>query len=211
VSSSPEEYVQPSPLVKDWLVAARCGSADALGRVLEICRQYLLLIANQKLEAELRGKIGASDIVQDTFLEAQRDFGRFQGRTEEELLAWLRRILLNNLANVTRHYRDTEKRRIAREIHLTAAPPAELANGLIAPCQSPGSVLLAGEQDETLHRAVDRLPEPARQVIHWRNYDRLPFEEIGRRLDRSAEAARKVWVRALEQLEALLGPLDASS
>jgi DNA-directed RNA polymerase specialized sigma24 family protein len=47
-------------------------------------------------------------------------------------------------------------------------------------------------------------------VVRWRNDDRLPFEEIGRRLGSSEEAARKVWVRALEQLADLLEPPHAS-
>ncbi len=205
--SSPS--AQDREQLEGWLAAARQGSADALGGLLETCRNYLLLIANQQLDAQLRGKVGPSDLVQESFLEAQRDFGRFQGKTEEELLAWLRRILLNNLANISRHYRETEKRQIEREVRITET--AGLETGLICPGESPSAALIAGEQDEALHRAFAQLPEPARQVILWRNYERLPFEEIGRRLERSAEAARKLWVRALEQLEELLGPLDASS
>jgi RNA polymerase sigma-70 factor, ECF subfamily len=60
-----------------YLPAARAGSREALGQALEICRGYLLRVANQGLDAELRAKGGASDLVQETFLEAQRDFGRF--------------------------------------------------------------------------------------------------------------------------------------
>ena len=60
-------------------------------------------------------KGGASDLVQETFLEAQRDFPRFQGTSEAELLGWLRQMLLNNVANFTRHYRIT-KREVGREV-----------------------------------------------------------------------------------------------
>src|SRR5262249_58319869 len=88
---------------------ARAGSRAALGRVLEACRGYLMMIARQELDRDLQAKGSASDLVQETFLEAQRDFDRFSGTTEEELLAWLRRLLLNNIANFTRPYRDTDK------------------------------------------------------------------------------------------------------
>src|SRR5689334_22576253 len=77
---------------------ARRGSQEALGRLLEGCRQYLLLVANEQLDAELRDKLGPSDLVQDTFADAQHDFPQFHGHTRQQLLAWLRRILLNNLA-----------------------------------------------------------------------------------------------------------------
>src|SRR5262249_21485567 len=88
-----------------WLPAARQGSREALGRLLEACRDYLLLVANKELDPQLQPKGGASDLVQQTFLEAQRDFARFAGNSEEELLAWLRRLLLNNLGDFTRRYR----------------------------------------------------------------------------------------------------------
>src|SRR5215831_5082709 len=100
------------------LDAARAGSREALGRLLESCRGYLLIVANGELDADLQAKEGASDRVQGTFLEAQRDFGQFQGTNEAELLAWLRRLLLNNIANFTRRYRSTGKRSVEREVAL---------------------------------------------------------------------------------------------
>src|SRR5450755_4190289 len=62
-----------------WLTAARSGNGDSLGLVLEICRNYLLEIANAELGEDLQAKAGGSDLVQQTFLEAQRDFGQFRG------------------------------------------------------------------------------------------------------------------------------------
>src|SRR5262245_52253809 len=86
--------------------------------MLDGCRQYLLLVANEQLDPDLRDKLGPSDLVQETFLEAQQDFGRFHGHSEQELLAWLRRILLNNLADARRRYRGAGKRDVGREIAL---------------------------------------------------------------------------------------------
>ena len=84
------------------LAAARAGSREALGQVLQACRGYLLLLAERELDPDLQTKGGASDLVQETFLEAQKDFANFQGNSEGELRAWLRQILLHNLANFTR-------------------------------------------------------------------------------------------------------------
>ena len=84
------------------LAAARAGSREALGQVLQACRGYLLLLAERELDPDLRAKGGASDLVQGTFLEAQKDFAHFQGDSEDELRAWLRQVLLHNLANFTR-------------------------------------------------------------------------------------------------------------
>src|ERR1700735_3965927 len=100
-----------------WLPEARAGSSEALGQVLEACRAYLLLIAQQELDTTLQAKGGASDLVQQTFLEAQRDFAAFHGTTHAALLAWMRQLLINNLANFRRDF-QRDKRRVSREISL---------------------------------------------------------------------------------------------
>lgn len=191
----------------ELLQGARGGCGKSLGQLLDGCRQYLLLTANRRLDPELRGKIGPSDMVQETLHEAQRDFEDFQGLSEEELLAWLRRILLNNLADVRRRYRTAGRRQISREVAFRDVLSAEL---LTVESDSPQSYAIAREEDAALKRALDQLAEPGRKVIQWRNYERCSFEEIGQRLGRSAEAARKVWVRTLGQLHHILEPLDES-
>jgi RNA polymerase sigma-70 factor (ECF subfamily) len=194
-----------------WLAEARGGSAEALGRLLEGCRQYLLLVANEELPSVLRPKVAASDIVQDTFVKAHEHFAQFRGGTPDELFAWLRRILLNDLANCTRHYFETGKCQLSREVPLANTPPANVQNGIASEADSPRTKLLAQEKADALDRALEQLPENYRDVILWRTRDGLPFEEIGRRLDRSERAARKLWVRALERLQNLLEPGDDNS
>ena len=72
------------------IAAARQGCETALNRLFTSCRSYLLMVANQVLPSELRAKAGPSDIVQETLLQMQKNFERFQGTSERELLAWLR-------------------------------------------------------------------------------------------------------------------------
>src|SRR5258708_34556565 len=104
--------------MREWLSTARAGSHEALGRALDSCRNYLLRVAERHLDPKLRAKGGASDLVQETFLEAQRDFGGFHGNSEQELLAWLSRVLLNNLGNLYRRYGETDKRDFNRRLPL---------------------------------------------------------------------------------------------
>jgi RNA polymerase sigma-70 factor (ECF subfamily) len=166
----------------------------------------LLLVANKELSPELMAKAGASDLVQESFMEAQRGFEGFRGKSETELRAWLRRILLNNIANLSRQFRDTDKRLLGRE---TARDDTAIEGLLDDKGESPSSVVAGREQDAALGRSMAKLPELHRQVIRWRNYERCTFEEIGGRLGRSAEAARKLWARAVEQLQQLLDSPDA--
>jgi RNA polymerase sigma-70 factor, ECF subfamily len=205
MSSRTADQPRSPTAVEAWLREAQRGSREALDRMLEGCRQYLLLVAGEHLDADLRPKVGPSDLVQDTFCEAQRDFGRFHGHTEQQLLAWLRRILLNNLADVREKY-QARKRVVGREVPLADAPREELRHSLARADDSPGTRLVAREQVEALQRALDQLPPETRLVIDWRNYDLCSFAEIGRRLGKSEEAARKIWSRALDELERLLAP-----
>jgi RNA polymerase sigma-70 factor (ECF subfamily) len=193
------------------LADARGGSAEALGRLLEGCRQYLLLVANEELPPDLRPKVAASDLVQDTFVKAHEHFAQFRGARPDELLAWLRRILLNDLATCGRRYYETDKRQLSREVPLADTPRAHLQNVLASEAESPRAQLLAQEKADALDRALGQLPEHYRNAILWRTRDELPFEEIGRRLGRSERAARKLWVRAVERLHDLLEPGDGSS
>jgi RNA polymerase sigma-70 factor, ECF subfamily len=185
-----------------WLPTARAGSAEALGQALEACRGYLLLIARRELSPDLQAKAGASDLVQQTFLEAQRDFGRFHGDSEAELRAWLRRLLLNNLANFARLYREADKRQVGREVEL--GPGTEFGAGgeaLAAALPSPSRQAMTHEQAEQVQHALDRLPEDYRQVLLLRYRDGCTFEEISRLMARTPNAVRKLWVRAVERLK----------
>jgi len=188
------------PAVNDCLRAARAGSQDALGQALEACRHYLLRIAREELDSVLRVKSSPSDLVQDTFLEAQRDFPKFQGGTEAEFLSWLRQMLLHNVANLVRHFRGTAKRQVGREIRLATDSngPAELADA----GPTPSALAQAGERQQQVERALDRLPQDYREVIRLRNQARHSFEEIGQLMNRSADAARRLWSRAIERLQA---------
>jgi RNA polymerase sigma-70 factor (ECF subfamily) len=183
-----------------WLAEARAGDREALGQALEACRRYLLLVAEREIDADLRAKGGASDLVQETFLEAQRDFRGFAGTSEAELRAWLRRLLLNNLSHFTRRYRATGKRAVGREVGLQAEGSADTPlPEPAADTPSPSVEAMAHEQAVALRQALERLPEDYRQVIVLRYLEGRSFEEIGRLLNRSPDAARKLWARAMER------------
>ncbi len=185
--------------VEAWIGQAREGSAAALGKLLEACRNYLLSIANEELSEPLRAKIAPSDLVQDTALEAFRDFASFQGARLEELLGWLRRILVNNVANASRRFEATGKRQISRELRW--ADQAAQLNGLEDGEPSPSSVVAAGELQQRVERALNQLSTDLRTVILLRNREGYSFAEIGIEMGRSAEAARKLWARAIDSLQ----------
>jgi RNA polymerase sigma-70 factor (ECF subfamily) len=188
------------------LAAARGGSREALGQALEACRGYLLLLAERELDTDLRAKGGASDLVQETFLEAQKDFAQFRGDSEDELRAWLRQILLHNLANFTRRYRATAKRRLGREVALdVSGSAADREGGLILDALSASGLAMEEERAQSLRRALERLPGDYRQVILLHYQEQRPFEEIALLMQRSYEAVRSLWARAIRRLRHEMG------
>jgi RNA polymerase sigma-70 factor (ECF subfamily) len=192
----------PEGGVERLLAAARAGSREALGEALQTYRAYLLLIAQQELDPELRAKGGASDLVQETFVDAQRLIGTFEGATDGPWAAWLRELLLNNLADFVRRYRNTGKRRVSREVDLPVSDSGVKCGGeAVDENPSPSVRAMAAEQTAALEHALNRLPDDYREVLSLRYQGDLSFEEIGQRLGRSANAARKLWLRAVRKLE----------
>jgi RNA polymerase sigma-70 factor (ECF subfamily) len=202
--------LQHSGLLDERIREAQGGSAEALGELFEGFRQYLLLVANQELRRDLQAKVGASDLVQQTFLEAQRGFDQFDGRSQRDLLVWLRQILKNNLRDATRSYRCASKRQVQREIAIvadddSAAIPTTV---LVDRSESPSWPVRQCEQDAALHDALSRLSECQRQVIVLRNLELRSFVEIAECMGRSPDAARKLWGRAVQALAEQLGGSD---
>ncbi|MGE0759307.1 MAG: sigma-70 family RNA polymerase sigma factor [Pirellulaceae bacterium] len=190
------------PEIDTWLASARAGDPAALGQALEAFRAYLTLVAEREMDPLLRAKGGASDLVQETFMEAQRAFPRFQTGAQEEFLAWLRTLLLNNLADFRRRYRGTEKRAADREVALEAGSSSRDWRGnLMAAMATPSGEFVERETMDQIQRALERLPEDYRQVVTYRYIEDRSFEEIAQLMNRSANATRKLFARAIERLQ----------
>lgn len=183
------------------IVRAREGSVSAVGQLLDHYRPYLLHTANAEIPSELAAKVAPSDVVQDACLQATRDFPQFRGRTEVELRAWLRRILLHNLKDVQKRFQATQKRDVAREVASpTISGRSDAVGSPVCPERSPSALAAARESLAALERAMAELDEDHRRAIQLRHFDRKSFKQIGEALGRSEDAARKLWGRAIDKL-----------
>jgi RNA polymerase sigma-70 factor, ECF subfamily len=177
---------------------------------LERFRSYLLLLARARLEPPVRSKVGASDVVQQTMLEAHRDLGQFHGRTAAEQAAWLRQILARNLANVVRDLRR-DKRDVAREQSLQAAldeSASRLDAWLAAEQSSPSQQAHRQERAIHLADALARLPENQREAIVLRHFHTCSLAEIGARLGCTTAAVTGLLHRGLRHLRQALRDLE---
>ena len=188
--------------LEKWIEAARHGDREALGQALSSVRDYLLLVANDRFDPALKAKGNASDFVQETFLRAQRGVENFRGRTASQWRHWLKRILIHSINQERRRFTATTKREIRREV--TVRDETLLAS--TAYIETPSRDLALRELESALIEGLNRLPVRYQEVVTWHHREHLSFEEIGRRHGKSAEAARKVWKRALGRLRKEIGP-----
>src|SRR5262249_8249416 len=136
---------QDSLSVADLLERARRNQPGELDRLFASCRNYLAVLARAQVESWLRAKVDASDLIQQTLLEAYRDFDHFRGSTEAGWLAWLRRIRAHTAATFIRQYRGTAKRQARREVALGRPGDGSSAGGFLDPadeCETPSQQLL---------------------------------------------------------------------
>lgn len=196
--------VKARPSARDvelQLDEARRRSGAALGILFQLYQPYLLAIARETMDPELRGKAGASDLVQQVFIVAQARFGVFRGKSEPEVRRWLRGILLNVIRDWHKRFRDVEKRAATRERSLDDHESQALLTRLaVRGSKSPRSQIEFAEQVGRLETALRRLPAEYRQVILWHNFQRRSFVDIAEVLSRSPDSVRMLHVRAVRRL-----------
>ena len=180
----------------------KCDGAQSLERF----RAYLNLLARVHLNRQLNAKLSASDIVQDTLLEAHRKVGDFRGRTFAQQAAWLRTMLVHNAAKAGRDLRR-QKRDVARERSLEAAMErSSVRLGDLLPAEQSSPSEKAMREERLLHvaEAVERLPEAQREAVLLHYLENLSMAEVGQRIGRSSTAVAGLLHRGLKRLRELL-------
>jgi RNA polymerase sigma-70 factor (ECF subfamily) len=180
---------------------ARAGSGPALGQLLERYGNFLAPLARQQIDRRLRGKADPEDLVQEVFLQASRDFVHFRGTSEAELTAWLRQILWSRLDKLVRHYCGTQRRDLRLERQLADEPD----QGLASRHSTPSSQAIRREMAGLVADAVSRLPEDYREVLVLHYLEGMSLPEVARRLGRTVDSVRNLWLRALGQLRRVTG------
>lgn len=188
------------------LEQAQAGSDESRGQLLASYTDYLTLLARVQIGRRIQGKVDPADVVQETFLDAHRQFKLFRGTTE--LVAWLRRILAGQLALTMRRFLGTKSRDVALERELgvqldqsSDSMDRDLADSISTPSQRASR----REQAVLLVDALAKLPDDYREVIVLRHLEGLPFGEVAERMGRSENSVQKLWVRALASLRRAMG------
>ena len=181
----------------DLLQRARDGSADALNLLYERSDGRLLGYIRARLGRELRARLESRDILQAALLKSVKQ-GAFRGQDPRAFQAWLARIAEHEIRDRADHQHRL-RRDAAREVALDEEAPVP------AITRSALSRILLDERARRLEEALDTLTPEHRQVILMRKFEELSFAEIGARLERSEDAARMLFARAMTALTLALG------
>jgi RNA polymerase sigma-70 factor (ECF subfamily) len=190
---------------------ARAGDRDALGELLAAEAEPLRHWVERRLDGRLRGRVSASDVVQETFLAAdarRAHFGRLGGMP---FGVWVRLIAQQRLADLYRRHLGADARDARREVPMDAGSgSAVLAARLAADGTSPSTAAARHEVARLVSLALNRLAPADREILELRHMHALSNDEAAARLGLSKSAATKRHLRALERLRPLLEGLAAS-
>ena len=182
---------------------ARCRRGDAAAWDALFDRYYA---AAGRFVFQLSSDFSREDveeIAQDTFLSVIRNIETFQG--ESQFQTWLFRIA----ANKSRDYR--ERRNAAKRgggqapVSLQAEDPETgLTPDPASPAAAPDKALMTAEKIGLVHRGLDQLQEPCREIIELRYFGDLSYEEISRALRLNSNTVSSRRSKCLDRLEDIL-------
>ena len=191
---------------------ARAGNANAFAQLFERYSNLVRMTLRSQISPELRAKVDASDLLQETFLTASRSMAEFEGNEPETFVRWLQVIAARRVADAYRRYFDFEKRDLRKEVPLdqllarSDRSAARLVEQLADSASGPLSVAHRHEQALRLADAMAALPEHYREVLQLRYLEERPLGEIAELLGRTKGSTAMLMARAIEKMKELLSP-----
>jgi RNA polymerase sigma-70 factor (ECF subfamily) len=184
---------------------SRPKSTDKSAPDFEQYRSYLRVLAIAQLPQRVQPRFDASDLVQETLMDAHRDWPQFDGSSENELLAWLRKILVHNLLSALRYARQ-QKRDFRREIVDNVNHSSMCLEKFLAGDQtSPSQCVRRSERYERLFQVLSHLPENQRQAVVLKHLHGKSLTDVAEALGVSVSATGGLLRRGMSTLRKMMG------
>ena len=202
---------ESGPVVEQLVSAARDGNPDMLGQLLEMHQKRLLSIVEFRIDARLRRRLDAADVLQEAFIEAAARFQNFLDEQKMPFFLWLRFITMQKLMQMHRRHLGTKTRDINREVSIYSGPQPHatsefLAAHLLGHQTSPSGAAVRAETQLRVERALNAMEELDREVLALRNFEQLSNSEVAQLLELSESAASNRYMRALKRLKTAMDP-----
>ncbi|MBI4612423.1 MAG: sigma-70 family RNA polymerase sigma factor [Planctomycetes bacterium] len=186
---------------------------EGLAAIFQEHRPRLLRMVEARMDPRLRGRVDASDIVQEAYQDASRRLPEFLSRPDMRLFLWLRLLVGQRLFAAYRWHVQAQKRDARREVDCAPAARPEASSAslsflLAADVTSPSDAAARLETRERLRQRLEELDPLDREILSLRHFEDLSNDEAAAELGISKAAASKRYVRALERLREILGPSE---
>jgi RNA polymerase sigma-70 factor (ECF subfamily) len=184
------------------------GGEAALAEAFMGHRARLRRMVDLRLDRRVAARVDASDVLQDAYLDASRQFERYRADPPMPLFLWLRLITGQRLMAIHRKHLGAQKRSAKQEVALYRRVPAadscSLSCGLAGRLTSPSRAVIRREMRVRLHEAIQALDPLDREILALRHYEELTNLEAAQELAITPAAASKRYIRALERLKTAL-------
>lgn len=195
----------------DLLRHAQSGNEDALNEVLIKHRERLKRMVAVRMNQKLQSRIDASDVIQDTFIEASRALDAYLENPKMPVFIWLRRLAGEKLIQAHRQHLGAQKRAAGREQRIFGGAPQatsqSMAIQLAGSITSPSQAVVKKEAKNQLLAALESMDEIDREILTLRHFEHLSSRETAEIMGMNHEAVRKRYVRALDKMQKILvGP-----
>jgi RNA polymerase sigma-70 factor (ECF subfamily) len=197
----------------ELLQAAAAGDRERWGTLLARHRDRLRRMVALRLDRRLQGRIDASDVVQEAFLEASTRLPEYVQQPTMSFFLWLRFLTGQKMLELHRHHLGAQMRDAAREISLyrdalPATSSAALAAQLLGRDTGPSEAAIRAERKIRLQEALNSMDPLDREILALRHFEQLNNVETAQSLGLQESAASKRYIRALKKLKEILTQLS---
>lgn len=177
-------------------------------KIVQENQQRLRRMVEFRMSPQLRSRVDASDVVQDTLIEAARVMRESKHNSDIPVHVWLRRLANQKLIQAHRVHRAA-CRDAARDQNANGGTNSALsiARFLVGNMTSPSNVAIRDEKKRMLTEALDRMGDLDREVLIMRHFEQLTSKESAEILGLSVDAVKKRYIRALEKLQRIMADL----
>jgi RNA polymerase sigma-70 factor (ECF subfamily) len=204
---------EESQEMRELLQAAAAGDRDCWGTLLARHRDRLRRMVALRLDRRLQGRVDASDVIQEAFLEASTRLPEYVQQPAMPFFLWLRFLTGQKMLELHRHHLGTQMRDAGREISLyrdalPATSSAALAAQLLGHDTGPSEAAIRAERKIRLQEALNSMDPLDREILALRHFEQLNNAETAQSLGLQESAASKRYIRALKKLKEILTQLS---
>lgn len=210
------QNAHPTVTPEQWKILVQAAQDKAkLAELFDQNRDRLKRIVSSSMDRRVQGRMDASDVLQETFIEAFGRVHEYLAAPNVSLFVWLRFLAKQRLAMMHRQHLGVQARDARRDMPLPEFANghdavSELAAQLAARLTTASAALSRKELGLNIQNALEKLDDKSREILLLRHFEQLSNSESAEVLQISPTATHNRYIRALERLKRMLNAIAGS-